>query len=230
VMQSALFRFKSVVPRGVQITAAILAGVALLAAFNWIYSSGVSNGRSNGASGFARLSTVEVMGFGAVAAVLVAAWLIALGFVYGDAKRRGMPAVLWTLMVLLTPNMIGFFLYFALRQPLLAECGNCGSGVASSQRFCSACGSPRGGAEWTPLAVGHGVGTPAAIVSPRQPGARLSLRSCSAGFAVWSGIFLAKSLFAFLKHDMLDAAVLFGFASIGFLLLIVAHRKPNGDR
>ena len=48
----------------------------------------------------------------------MAAWTLCLGYVYADAKRRGMRPVLWTLIAALFPHLFGFLLYFALRQPM----------------------------------------------------------------------------------------------------------------
>jgi hypothetical protein len=45
-------------------------------------------------------------------------WVLGLGYVYGDARRRNMPAVPWLLVALLVPNLLGFLLYFVLRKPL----------------------------------------------------------------------------------------------------------------
>ena len=57
---------------------------------------------------------------GAVGALLMAATILLTGYIYADAKRRGMNAVLWTVLVFLTPKPIGFIAYFLLRTPMLA--------------------------------------------------------------------------------------------------------------
>ena len=74
---------------------------------------------------------------------LVAIWLLGLGFVYVDARRRSMQPVLWVLVCVLVPHLLGFLLYFVLRQPLASPCGHCGQPVPSGQRFCSWCGTPQ---------------------------------------------------------------------------------------
>jgi hypothetical protein len=74
---------------------------------------------------------------------LFATWLLGLGFVYADARRRAMQPVLWVLVALLVPHLLGFLLYFVLRQPLASPCGHCGQTIPSGQRFCSWCGTPQ---------------------------------------------------------------------------------------
>jgi len=72
-----------------------------------------------------------------------AAYILALGYVYDDAQRRGMPAPLWTLAAFLIPSGIGFLLYLLLRRPLVEPCSRCGHGMAPGQDFCPVCGQPR---------------------------------------------------------------------------------------
>jgi hypothetical protein len=213
----------AVVPRAAKVISALLVGAALLAIIVWIFAVGISDGFAN-RSGNGVPESLGIVLVGLVASTVFAALALALGYVYGDAKRRGMHPALWTLIVAITPNLIGFLLYFALRRPLLAPCRNCGAGIGSDQRFCSSCG-----AEQAASGTSSSVGTPPAPASPisNQPRSGLSLKSFTVGFSVWIGIFLSKSLFAYLKHDTLDSAVLFGFAAIGVVLLIAAHQKPT---
>src|SRR6185295_14796327 len=51
--------------------------------------------------------------------VLFFFYLLLVGYIYGDAKRRGMRAGLWAALAFFIPNMIGIILYFILRSPLL---------------------------------------------------------------------------------------------------------------
>jgi hypothetical protein len=75
--------------------------------------------------------------------IFAAAFVLALGFVYGDAARRGMPPALWTLAAFGVPNLVGFLLYFLLRKPLLEPCRQCGQGIAPGLAFCPSCGQPQ---------------------------------------------------------------------------------------
>lgn len=68
---------------------------------------------------------------------------LALGYVYGDARRRSMPAVPWVLIAALVPNLLGFLLYFVLRRPIASPCPQCGQAITPDQRFCSWCGYQR---------------------------------------------------------------------------------------
>ena len=77
---------------------------------------------------------------GIVGGLLLAAVLLLTGYVYADAKRRGMNAVLWTLLVILIPKALGFIAYFLLRKPLLAPCPNCRWPIGSDFAYCPKCG------------------------------------------------------------------------------------------
>ena len=68
-------------------------------------------------------------------------WLLAIGYVFGDARLRGMRAALWTAVVILLPHLLGFLLYFVLRSPVLSACARCGMAISSDVDFCSFCGS-----------------------------------------------------------------------------------------
>jgi len=50
--------------------------------------------------------------------------MLLVGYVNRDAKRRGMNYALWTVLVLLIPNAIGYIIYFVVRQPILASVHN----------------------------------------------------------------------------------------------------------
>jgi len=65
-----------------------------------------------------------------------------VGYIYGDAKRRGMPYVMWTLLAFFIPDGIGIILYFILRKPLPKVCPGCSQSVPSGFVFCPHCGTP----------------------------------------------------------------------------------------
>jgi hypothetical protein len=71
----------------------------------------------------------------------MAGYTLLIGYVYGDARRRGMRYVMWTLLAIFLFNGIGVILYFILREPLLAYCSKCGAGVQPSHAFCPRCGA-----------------------------------------------------------------------------------------
>lgn len=65
-------------------------------------------------------------------------------YIYGDAKRRQMPAWAWVIAAFLIPNLIGFILYFVFRGPLLGPCSSCGKPIRGGEAFCSHCGCSQG--------------------------------------------------------------------------------------
>jgi hypothetical protein len=75
--------------------------------------------------------------------MLAAAWAVCLGFVFADAEQRAMRPVLWVLVAALFPHLLGFLLYFVLRQPIASTCAHCGQRVPLQQPFCSWCGKPQ---------------------------------------------------------------------------------------
>jgi|GEM_PF-3034202 len=92
---------------------------------------------------FLNFSFQEFMGVVPVTAVvlLVLAGLVgAIGYVYGDSKRRGMNPTLWTLVVIFVPNFIGFIIYFLVREPIQGRCPACEQSVSTKAVFCPHCG------------------------------------------------------------------------------------------
>ena len=76
---------------------------------------------------------------GLAAGIAGAAYLLLLGYVNRDSKRRGMSPLLWTLVALLIPNALGFLVYFILRQPVQSACPQCGSAIQPGFNFCPRC-------------------------------------------------------------------------------------------
>jgi hypothetical protein len=113
-------QISSVVPKPVRVAAAIIMGCAILlgpvAAF------------------------LHRLAMGVVAGVVIAGWVFFLGYVYGDARRRNMPPILWTLVAALVPNLLGFLFYFAMRKSVAPPCPHCGQALEDGRRFCSWCG------------------------------------------------------------------------------------------
>ena len=88
------------------------------------------------------LSFLALSGVITVCAVGISAVLFMLGYVYRDAKRRGMNAGLWTLLVLiLSPAylLIGLIIYLLVREPLPYTCPQCGAMVNARFNFCPNC-------------------------------------------------------------------------------------------
>jgi hypothetical protein len=72
---------------------------------------------------------------------LMLVWALLVGFVYGDAKQRGMRYQMWTWLAALIPDCIGVILYFILRDPLPTTCPHCSTKVVSKFAFCPSCGT-----------------------------------------------------------------------------------------
>ncbi len=108
---------------------------------------------------------------------VLAAYVLLIGYVFADARRRCMRYVLWTWLAALIPNGVGVLLYFVIRDPLPIDCPNCGEKSRPGFVYCPKCGSAlkrscegcgRGlEAGWSNCAycgkrIGNGAGTPAA--------------------------------------------------------------------
>jgi len=76
---------------------------------------------------------------GFVAGVALAFFVLLVGYVNRDARRRGMNVTLWTLLVIFVPDAIGFIIYFLLRQPLRIPCPKCGAVADPAFNFCPRC-------------------------------------------------------------------------------------------
>jgi hypothetical protein len=72
--------------------------------------------------------------------MFLAFYMLMIGFVVRDSKRRGMNPVVWTLiMVSLIPSGLGFIVYFLLREPIALKCPHCAQSVTPDQNFCTQC-------------------------------------------------------------------------------------------
>jgi len=79
--------------------------------------------------------------FSTLMGLILFIYTLLIGYVNGDARRRGMRYVMWTLLSIFIPNGIGIILYFILRDPLPQVCPKCGVTVRSKGAFCPACGA-----------------------------------------------------------------------------------------
>jgi hypothetical protein len=90
----------------------------------------------------ALLSALSVAGLITAGAIPLSAFLLLVGYVNRDAKRRGMNPALWTLLVLvLSPGWLalGFFIYFLMREPLPYNCPQCSATVGARFNYCPNC-------------------------------------------------------------------------------------------
>ena len=70
-----------------------------------------------------------------------AIYVLLLGYVWGDARRRGMSHVMWTLLALFIPSAVGIILYFILRDPVPVPCPSCGTPARKGHAYCANCGT-----------------------------------------------------------------------------------------
>jgi len=77
--------------------------------------------------------------FGYTTGTALASYVLLVGYVSRDVRRRNMPAGLWMLIVVIMPGGIGAVVYFLLRQPILSRCRNCSTELASNFHFCPQC-------------------------------------------------------------------------------------------
>ena len=74
-------------------------------------------------------------------AILIVPILIGV-YVYRDASRRGMNAVMWTLIALIAPSLLGFIIYLLVRSSYSdMECPRCGTTIKEEYVLCPRCGS-----------------------------------------------------------------------------------------
>ncbi len=90
----------------------------------------------------------HVQGTAAVAAAVtavsipIACMILLIGYVNRDARRRGMNSGLWTfLVIVLLPAwlLVGFVIYFLVREPLPYHCTQCGAMVSARFNYCPSC-------------------------------------------------------------------------------------------
>jgi RNA polymerase subunit RPABC4/transcription elongation factor Spt4 len=109
-----------------------LAAVAFIAA-QWFFNIEMAH-QSGAPPAWSRPLLGLLAGLGA------GCYLLLIGYICRDAKRRGMSPVLWTILAIIIPNALGIILYFLLRQSLRSACPQCGHGVQGGFSFCPQCG------------------------------------------------------------------------------------------
>jgi peptidoglycan/LPS O-acetylase OafA/YrhL len=76
-----------------------------------------------------------------LAAGFLGGYVLLIGYIFGDAKRRGMRYIPWTILAALAPSAIGIILYFILRDPMPVHCTKCGCAMHPGFAFCPRCGA-----------------------------------------------------------------------------------------
>lgn len=81
------------------------------------------------------------IGIGAVLLLVLGCWACLGVWTYRDAKARGLDARIWTVIVVLVPNLMGLLLYFLIgRRQQRVRCASCGGQTEPGKHYCSNCG------------------------------------------------------------------------------------------
>jgi RNA polymerase subunit RPABC4/transcription elongation factor Spt4 len=115
----------------VPVWAWVLAGIVFVAA-QWFFNIAVAQ-HSSAPPAWCRPLLGLLAGIGG------GCYLLFIGYINRDAKRRGMSPILWTLVAILIPNGLGILLFFILRHPLQSACPQCGNAVQTGFNFCPGC-------------------------------------------------------------------------------------------
>jgi predicted RNA-binding Zn-ribbon protein involved in translation (DUF1610 family) len=118
---------KSVIPTPAWVVGGLLMALGIVCVLGALV---VHHGRDSG-----RFAVVGLV------CILLSGYSLLVGYVHGDAKRRGMRYVMWTWLALLVPNALGIILYFILREPLSNFCTGCGAAVRPGFAYCPQCGA-----------------------------------------------------------------------------------------
>lgn len=108
--------------------------VAAFAGMQYIFFGHVARGPGS-QHGFGPMHFLMAYSWG----TLVASYVLLVGYVSRDARRRNMNVGLWMLIVLLMTGGVGAVVYFLLRQPVLTRCPHCSTEIAASYHFCPQC-------------------------------------------------------------------------------------------
>lgn len=119
-----------VIPKGAWITALIIYSGAVI---------GIHFGVTTDPE-MSRWPLAGQLAFNFLVPLAIFPFLLLFGYIYGDARRRHMNAIGWTLLSIFVPYLIGVILYFILRDALPADCPNCHQIVPAKYVFCPSCG------------------------------------------------------------------------------------------
>ena len=89
----------------------------------------------------ALLFVIPVFLASSIGAVVLGVFVLLVGYIYADARRRGMNHVLWTLLAILIPSGVGVILYFILRDPVPVPCPTCATPARKGHAYCACCGT-----------------------------------------------------------------------------------------
>ncbi len=132
----------AVIPRWIVIALIVVFVIAQIVAMV-INLSGVANNGAIWPDGYSPVvASLALAGLVTLGAIFIFPWILLLGYVNHDAKRRGMNSALWTIVcIILMPAycLLGFIIYFLVREPLPYTCSKCGATVGPRFNFCPNC-------------------------------------------------------------------------------------------
>ena len=131
-----------IVPRWLVCTVLALYVVAQIIALLVNLYGAANDGQIWPQPGHPVVSSLALAGVVTAMALVIATWLFLLGYVYRDARRRSMNAMLWTILCALLSwpfFLIGFLIYFQVREPLPYPCPRCANLVGPRFNFCPNC-------------------------------------------------------------------------------------------
>ena len=88
------------------------------------------------------LASFALAGLVTTISLFFAVFIFLTAYVNRDASRRGMNSALWTILILIflpTWGLIGFVIYFLMREPLPYPCPQCSASVSARFNFCPNC-------------------------------------------------------------------------------------------
>jgi hypothetical protein len=110
----------------------IILAILVFVGSQWYFDSAPPSHRRPGT-----LPMHLIMGYMTSAAL--SSYILLIGYVSRDVKRRNMSAALWMLLVVVMPGGIGAVVYFLLRQPVMIRCPSCNTELAAGLHFCPQC-------------------------------------------------------------------------------------------
>ena len=87
-------------------------------------------------------ASFALAGIVTMVSIMFALFIFMTAYVNRDASRRGMNSALWTILILIflpTWGLIGFVIYFLMREPLAYPCPQCSASVSARFNFCPNC-------------------------------------------------------------------------------------------
>ena len=116
--------------------AKVIAVLAYAGLFSAMFFLAIENDRTLSA-----LPLVLQLALALLPGIPLSIYVLLVGYINRDSRRRGMRHVLWTLLAIFIPNGIGIILYFILRDPIPVPCPSCATPARKGHAYCASCGA-----------------------------------------------------------------------------------------